>query len=152
MGANNSVPSPSSSLRGLCIVCTFTLLKKKSMFPLAPGSQEEVETWNRATPADQLPCDQERYAYCWMPLRSWGCLLPSNSWLIQGFFIRCQHLQTTHDTLEQKVFLVFSFIFQLNAFPAPPQGNQMGQDETTVRQAAEGMTRKEHPFPSVFFI
>ena len=110
MGANNSVPSPSSSLRGLCIVCTFTLLKKKSMFPLAPGSQEEVETWNRATPADQLPCDQERYAYCWMPLRSWGCLLPSNSWLIQGFFIRCQHLQTTHDTLEQKVFLVIKIV------------------------------------------
>ena len=53
---------------------------------------------------------------------------------------------------EQKVFLVFSFIFQLNASPAPPQGNQMGQDETTVRQAAEGVTRKEHPLPSVFFI
>lgn len=63
--------------------CTFTLPWKRRACSPWLLDQEEVETWNRATPADQLPCDQEDtlIVEC---TESWGCLLPSNSWLMRA--------------------------------------------------------------------
>lgn len=68
---------------------------------LAPQGRWETES--RVTPAAPPTRDQERQANCWMSLRGWGCLMPSNDWLIQRSFI-CKVLYNN------KVFSVIKFV------------------------------------------